>query len=117
MSKKLAVKKSIKKITKKDTRSIDYHDYLIESLKDHDHAVAYLNAALEELLNGDEESQKLFLKALKNVAEAQGNISELARKSNIRRESIYKMLSEEGNPYLQSFTALIHAMGFNLTLS
>ena len=30
-------------------------------LKDHDEAVAYLNAALEESLKGDEESQQLFL--------------------------------------------------------
>ncbi len=110
------VVKKRKKIVKKKSRSTDYQEQLIESLKDHDHAVAYLNAALEELSKGDEESQKLFLKALKNVAAAQGNISALARRSSIRRESIYRMLSEQGNPYLQSFTTLIHAMGFGLRL-
>ena len=109
-----------KKITaakKKHARSVDYHDELIKSLKDHEHATAYLNAALEESLKGDAESQKLLLIALKNVAEAQGNISNLAKRSNIRRESIYKMLSTEGNPHLQSFTSLVHAMGFNIRLS
>jgi hypothetical protein len=50
---------------------VGYHAELIESLKDHDHAAAYLNAAFEESLKSDEESQKLFLKALKNMAEAQ----------------------------------------------
>jgi len=109
-SKRVAVK------TKKHPRSVDYRDELIKSLKDHEHAVAYLNAALEESLKGDAESQKLLLGALKNVAEAQGNISKLAIKSGIRRESIYKMLSDKGNPYLQSFTSLIHAMGFNIRI-
>jgi probable addiction module antidote protein len=106
--------KMIKKRAIKNSRSVDYHDELIESLKDRDHAIAYLNAALEESVKGDEESQKLLLKALKNVAEAQGNISSLAKRSHVRRESIYRMLSDEGNPYLQSFTSLIHAMGFEI---
>ncbi len=35
-------------------------------------AVAYLNDALEESLKGDEESQHLFLLALKNVAQVEG---------------------------------------------
>lgn len=55
-------------------RSRKYQDFLIEQLKDHDEAVAYLNAALEESLKGDEESQQVFLIALRNVAEAQGGI-------------------------------------------
>lgn len=58
--------------TKIHARFVDYHTELIESLKDHAHAVAYLNAALEENLKGDAESQKLLLMALKNVAEAHG---------------------------------------------
>jgi probable addiction module antidote protein len=101
---------------KKCQRSVDYHDELIKSLKDHDHAVAYLNAAFKESLKGDTESQKLLLVALRNVAEAQGNISNLAKRSRIRRESIYKMLSYDGNPHLGSFTSLIHAMGFGIRL-
>lgn len=97
-------------------RSIDYHEELIAYLKNHENAVAYLNAAIEESLQGDPESQKLLLIALKNVAEAQGTLSGLAQRSGIRRESIYKMLSEDGNPYLQSFTALINAMGFTIRI-
>jgi hypothetical protein len=51
-------------------RSRNYHDDLIKSLKDSKEAVAYLNTALEESMNGDKESQELFLKALRNVAES-----------------------------------------------
>ncbi len=97
-------------------RSVSYHDELVKSLKDHDHAVAYLNAALQESLKGDQESRELFLIALRNVTEAQGNISNLAKRSHMRRESIYKMLSPDGNPQLQSFTSLVHAMGFGIRL-
>lgn len=38
----------------------NYHEWLMEKLKDHDEAVAYLNAALEESLKGDEGSQHLL---------------------------------------------------------
>jgi len=54
------------------TKYKDYHEELIEYLKDHDEAAAYLNAAWEESLKGDDESEQLFLMALRNVAEAQG---------------------------------------------
>lgn len=61
-------------------RSRKYQDFLMEQLKDQDEAVAYLNAALEESLKGDKESQQIFLIALRNVAEAQGDIGALAKK-------------------------------------
>jgi hypothetical protein len=55
-------------------RSRNYHDGLIKALKDPKEAVAYLKLALDESMRGDKESRELFLKALHNVAEAQGNI-------------------------------------------
>lgn len=55
-------------------RSTNYHEWMMRKLKDHDEAVAYLNAALEESLKGDEESQQLVLMAHRNVAEAQDGI-------------------------------------------
>lgn len=91
-----------------------YKEWIIEELKDHDLAVAYLNEALEESLKGDEESQHLFLIALKNVAEAQGGIGNLAKKTHIGRESLYKTLSENGNPKWHTLIALVSALGLNL---
>jgi len=98
-------------------RSKDYQDFLIEQLKDHDEAVAYLNAALQESLKGDEESQQVFLIALRNVAEAQGGIGALAKKARVGRESLYKTLSGTGNPKWQTLVSLCVAMGLNLRLS
>lgn len=92
----------------------DYHEELIEDLKDHDEAVAYLNAAWKESLEGDEESQQLFLLALRNVAEAQGGLGKLARRVRIRREQLYRILSPRGNPGLKIIRTLLIALGVNL---
>jgi probable addiction module antidote protein len=105
-----------KKVTKKTPRCIDYHSTLLKRLQDHDYAVEYLNAAIEESLNGDEESQQLFLNALRNVAEAQGSMSDLAKRACIRRESLYRILSKKGNPELNSLATLLRAMGFSLSV-
>lgn len=92
----------------------DYNEELLEYLNDHDEAVAYLNAAWEESLNGDEESQKLFLLALRNVAEAQGGLGKLARRVHIKREQLYRILSPKGNPGLRIIRTLLIALGVSL---
>jgi probable addiction module antidote protein len=88
-----------------------YQPDLIESLRDADEAKEYLNAALEE------DDPELFLLALRNVAEAQGGVGQLAEKAKLNRESLYKMLSERGNPELRSLDALLHALGFRLAVT
>ncbi len=87
-----------------------YQEDLIEALKDPREAAAYLNAAIEE---GDRE---LFLLALRNVAEARGGMTALSRKSKLNRESLYKMLSKNGNPEIKSILMLLQAMGLKLSI-
>lgn len=101
-------------MNKKYKRSVGYHEELIQDLKDHDEAVAYLNATLEESSVGDTESQEILLNALRNVAEAQGGLGKLARKTHVRREVLYRVLSTDGNPEFRTFTSLVRAMGLNL---
>ena len=98
-------------------KSIKHQDWLNKKLKDHDLAIAYLNESLEQSLKGDEESQHLFLIALRNVAEAQGGLGDLAKKAHVGRESLYKTLSEKGNPKWNTLVSLIIALGLNLRLS
>jgi probable addiction module antidote protein len=98
-------------------RSRDYHDELIKSLKDHDEAVAYLNAALEESMQGDAESQEVLLGALRNIAEAQGGLGTLAKKLRTRRENLYRILSPDGNPEFKTFTSILSALGFSLQVA
>src|SRR5262245_59685466 len=99
------------------TKNKNYQEWLIEKLQDHDEAVSYLNAALEESLKGDEESQQLFPIALRNVAEAQGGMGALAKKAHVGRESLYKTLSGTGNPKWHTLVSLCAALGLNLRLS
>ena len=54
---------------------------------------------------------------LRNVAEAQGGIAQLAEKAKLNRESLYKMLSERGNPELKSLDALLHVLEFRLAVT
>ena len=98
-------------------KSRKYQDFLLEQLQNHDFAVAYLNEALNESLKGDEESQQLFLVALRNVADAQGGIGALAKKANVGRESLYKTLSGTGNPKWHTLVSLVIALGLNLRLT
>jgi probable addiction module antidote protein len=98
-------------------RSKDYREYLIERLRDPKKAIAYLNAAFEDCKDGSPESQQVLLVALKTVAEAQGGMTEIAKKSKLGRESLYKALSKKGNPKLTTLTALVSAMGFEFKLS
>ena len=93
------------------TKSKSYQADLIESLRESREAAEYLNAALEE------NDPELFLLALRNVAEAQGGMAQLADKTKLNRESLYKMLSERGNPELRSLEALLHALGLRLAVT
>lgn len=92
------------------SKSINYQDYLIESLKDPEEAAGYLNAALD---GGDIE---VFLLALHNVVQAQGGVSRLAEKAHKSRTSLYKALSKKGNPYLKSTNEILSAIGLHLAV-
>ena len=78
-----------------------YRPELLKALQDPAEAAEYLNAALEE------GSNELFLLALRNVAEARG-MKKLATEARLNRESMYRMLSEQGNPQLSSLSAVLH---------
>lgn len=92
-------------------KSKAYQADLIKSLRDAQEAEEYLNAALEE------DDPEVFLLALRNVAEAQGGVAELAEKTKLNRESLYRMLSERSNPEFRSLDALLHALGFRLAVA
>jgi probable addiction module antidote protein len=91
-------------------RSISYHEYLRKSLKKRREAEAYLNAALED------RDPRVFLLALRDVADARGGMSKAAAGAKLNRESLYRMLSKKGNPNLQSLTALLSTLGFRLAV-
>ena len=69
---------------------------------------AYLNEVLAEGVPSE------FIQALNDVAKAKG-MNELAEKTGIRRESLYKTLRSE-KPRFDTMLKIIDGMGLQLTL-
>ena len=86
-----------------------YQESLREDLKDPREAAEYLSAALED---GEPE---VFLLALRDVAEAHG-MKRLAEGAQLNRESMYRMLSDQGNPQLSSLAAVLQQLGLRLAV-
>lgn len=92
------------------SRTRSYQKHLLEKLKDPKRAIAYLNAAL------DDDDSRVFLVALRNVVEAQGGISMLAKETELNRETLYKTLSMRGNPTYESLTLMLDTLGLGLKI-
>jgi probable addiction module antidote protein len=88
-------------------RTTPYAPWLLDKLKDPKIAVQFLKASRE--------SPEDFLKALRKVAEAY-QVAKVAEAAGRQRESVYRMLSEEGNPRLDSLWAVLHAMGLRINV-
>ena len=92
----------------------DFKDYHFEKLRDPKEARVYLDVALEEYAeDGDIES---FLQALRDVAEVQGGITELAERTSLNRQNLYKVLSAKGNPQLKTLGVVLRELGFRLSV-
>ena len=82
-------------------------------LKTQEDIVAYLNAAGEEM--GDD--PRLLMKAFRNVADARGGVSELARLSRMDRVALSRALSGQRVPRLDTLTKVSAACGVRLRFS
>ena len=90
--------------------SRDYQKGLIERLKDPAESAAYIDAAIED---GD---RAVFLEAVRNVIEAQGGMTKISRETGLNRENLYRALSENGNPELNSLEKLLKSLGLRLSV-
>jgi probable addiction module antidote protein len=88
--------------------TVDYKRRLFKDLKDIEYASGYLTACLEE-------GEDVFLLALRDVVQAHGGMSALARVTKLNRENLYDMLSRSGNPRLRSVTAILNQLGLELS--
>jgi probable addiction module antidote protein len=77
-------------------------------LKDPEAAALYLEECLQD---GNPE---LFAAALRYVAEAQGGVAKLSKKTRLNREALYRTLSKKGNPRLDTLTKVLAAMGLRI---
>jgi probable addiction module antidote protein len=72
---------------------------------------AYLEAMLEE---GD---ARVVPIALRTVADALGGMSVLAERTGLSRETLYRTLSDKGNPRLDTLAAILRACGLRLAVA
>lgn len=70
---------------------------------------AYVEAVVED---GD---PALVAAALGDIARAKG-MTEIARKTGVTREGLYKALSAEGDPRLTTFLGVIKSLGLRLSV-
>ena len=90
-------------------RTSSFRDELLASLVDPQEAAAYLNAAIED-------SDEMFLIALRDVAEAK-QMAKVAEGAGVARESVYRMLHAKGNPTYSSLTGILHAVGLRFEIA
>jgi probable addiction module antidote protein len=90
-------------------KTSSYHEQLLNALVDPVEASAYLDAAMED-------SQEAFLKALKNVAQAH-TMAKVAKGAGVQRETLYRSLSEQGNPTLETLSAVLGVLGMRLSVT
>ncbi|NIE65933.1 addiction module antidote protein [Burkholderia sp. Ax-1719] len=88
-----------------ELKEFDGADYL----KDEETIRHYLAAAFED---GD---PRLIQAALGNVAKARG-MTALARDSGVKREALYRALSESGNAEFATIMKVVRALGLQLTI-
>jgi probable addiction module antidote protein len=84
----------------------DTADYL----KTKEDIAGYLDAVLED---GDPELLKL---ALGNVARSKG-MTAIAREAGLRRTSLYRALSPDGNPEFATVAGVLKALGLRLSIA
>ena len=98
----------------KTKASRPYKEWLWDHLKDPEEARVYLEVAIEEY--EQDHDKKAFLQALRNVTDAQGGIGELAKRTDLNREHLYRVLSARGNPRLDTVGSILSALGFRLSI-
>jgi len=91
----------------KKTKTTRYD--VAEHLRTPEEMAAYLEACLEEA-NGD---AAFIAKALGDIARAKG-MSQVARDTGLSRESLYKALSGERSPSLDTILKVVGALGLKL---
>lgn len=95
----------MKKIKIGDLPKFDVVDYL----KTEADIAGYLTAVLED---GD---PALFVAAIGDIARAKG-MSDIAKKSGVTRESLYRALKIESRPRFDTVARVIHALGMKLSV-
>jgi probable addiction module antidote protein len=96
------------KTTKPAAASVPFR--AADHLRNDKDIAGYIEAMLED---GDPRAIPI---ALRTVADALGGITALADKTGLNRETLYRTLSEKGNPRLDTLSAILAAFGLRLSV-
>jgi probable addiction module antidote protein len=96
------------KITKRASPSRPFR--AADHLRSEAEVAAYIEAMLED---GDARAVPV---ALRTVVDAVGGMAALADKTGLSRETLYRTLSERGNPRLDTLAVILAAFGLRLTV-
>jgi len=91
-------------------RDESFSAYLEAALTDPEEAAAYLDAAMEL------DDPAALLVALRHVARAHG-MAEITRRTKMGEKTLFKSLSETGNPTLATVSKVLHAVGLRLSVA
>lgn len=80
-----------------------------EYLKTEEAVIAYLDEAMQD----NDPAQ--IAQALGDVARSEG-MTEISKRTGLGRQALYKALSEQGNPTLETVTAIIQSLGLRLSV-
>ena len=83
---------------------------VVDFLDSDEAIIEYLNVALEE------NDPKYFAKALGNVARAKGMTS-ISEATGLGRQSLYKSLSDDGNPRVETLFKVLAALNVRLAIT
>jgi probable addiction module antidote protein len=90
--------------------TVSHRERLIAELRaDPNLAAEYLSAAAEDT------DPRVYLAALRTVAEAQG-MARVAKAAGVPRESLYRALSTNGNPRFSTLHAILRATGLEFAV-
>ncbi len=93
-----------------NARDKSYDDSLSAALRDPIEAAAFLEAVIEM------EDPTALLLALRQVARAHG-MAEVAKRAEVGEKTLFKALSENGNPTIATLHKVLHAVGLKLSVT
>ncbi len=91
-------------------RDVSFEETLLPMLVEPAEAAAYIEAVMAL------DDPATLLVALRQVAKAHG-MAEVARRADVGDKTLFKALSENGNPTLSTVHKVLHAVGLRLSVT
>ncbi len=88
-----------------------FEEVLDEYLENPEFAMSFLNQALAD------EDVEAFKLSLTDIIRAKGKITSLAKKADLSRGTLYKLMNRKGATEVGTILKLLHALGYDLIVT